>query len=80
MRIRLLGDAHDATGFALAGVDGVTCRTRDTLLAALDAAMRDPDVGVIMVSPSAAALAPDQIGRDRDRAKLPIIVVLPERS
>lgn len=78
MEIRLIGDSHDVIGFGLAGVDGVECRTRPELVAALDAAVRDPSVALIIVSPRAAALGADVIAQQRESVRLPITVVLPE--
>ena len=78
MEIRLLGDRHDVIGFGLAGVDGIDCRTRPELVAALDAAARDPNVALVIVSSRAAALGPDVIARQRESVQLPITVVLPD--
>lgn len=79
MHLRYIGGAHDGTGFALAGVDSVECRSRAELVDALDAARRDPLVAVIVVGAEAATLAEDVIAGMRDAARLPITVVLPGR-
>lgn len=78
MEIRLIGNRHDVIGFGLAGLDGVECRTRPELVAALDAAERDPSVALVIVSPRAAALGTDIIARLRESVRLPIVVVLPD--
>jgi vacuolar-type H+-ATPase subunit F/Vma7 len=77
MHVRLLGDARDVTGFALAGVDGEECRTRGELLRALEGARRDPNLGIIIVSADVAALAEEVIADMRESARFPIAVVLP---
>ncbi len=79
MHVRVIGDGHDVTGFGLAGVESEECHTRGELVDALDAARHDPQVAIIVVSPAAAALADDVIGRMRESAHLPITIVLPER-
>ena len=78
MHVRLLGDRHDVTGFALAGVDSEECRTRAQLLTALERARHDPGIAVVIVSPRVAALAGDVIQDMRDAPHLPITIVLPE--
>jgi vacuolar-type H+-ATPase subunit F/Vma7 len=78
MHVRLLSGAHDVTGFALAGVDSEECRTRAELLDALDRARRDPEIGIVVVSPELAALAGDAIEALRDSPHLPITIVLPD--
>jgi vacuolar-type H+-ATPase subunit F/Vma7 len=78
MEIRLIGDRHDIIGFGLAGVDGIECRTRPELVAALDAAAHNPAVALLIVSSRAAALGADVIARQRQSVHLPITVVLPD--
>jgi vacuolar-type H+-ATPase subunit F/Vma7 len=80
MRVRLIGDTQDVTGFALAGIDSQACTTRAELVRALDAACHNPAVAIVMVSAAVAALAGDEIQHMRDSAHLPIAIVLPERS
>jgi len=77
MHIRMIGDGHDGIGFGLAGVESIACRTGPELAAAVDEAEHDPDVGIIMLSPSAAALDPDLVGRLRAACHMPITIVLP---
>jgi len=77
MQIRLIGDARDVTGFALAGLDGVECRTRDEVAAALGESARDPAAAIVLVSDEAAALAPEELERFRRRVDAPIVVLLP---
>ena len=80
MDIRLIGDRHDVIGFGLAGINGVECRTRSELVAALEAAEHDPSVALVIVSPRVAALGSDVIARLRDAVRLPIMIVLPDNS
>ena len=80
MHIRLIGDLHDVTGFALAGVEGEECHSRAELVEALDVARHDPDVAIVVVSPGVAALAQDVIDDMRATPHLPITIVLPGRQ
>ena len=77
MHVRLLGDADDVTGFALAGVAGEECHNREEALAALDRARHDPDVAILVLSPVVAALVEDVVEPMRDATSLPITIVLP---
>jgi vacuolar-type H+-ATPase subunit F/Vma7 len=77
MHVRLIGDAHHATGFALAGVESDECHTRAEVVGALEAARQDPDVAIVMVAPELAALADDVVGEMRESSHLPITIVLP---
>lgn len=79
MHVRLIGDAHDVTGFSLAGLDCAECHTRAELMRAIDAARLDADIAVIVVSPATAGLAPELIEEMREASRLPITVVLPPR-
>lgn len=80
MQVRFIGDARDAIGFSLAGVDSVDCHSRGELVDALEAARLDRDVAIVVVSPAAAALAEDLIERMRNATDLPIALVLPDRQ
>lgn len=79
MHLRFIGGAHDGTGFSLAGVDSIECRSRAELVDALDAARHDPHVAVVVVGSEVAGLAGDLIAVMRDATRLPITIVLPAR-
>jgi vacuolar-type H+-ATPase subunit F/Vma7 len=79
MRLVVLGDRATATGFALAGVESVACRTRDEVIGAItDVIGRDARVGIVLVSSSAYRLAPDVVEPLRERVGGPIVSVLPD--
>lgn len=80
MHVRFIGDARDAIGFSLAGVDSVDCQSRGELVDALEAARLDRDVAIVVLSPAAAALVEDVIERMRNATDLPIPLVLPDRQ
>ncbi len=82
MRLILLGDADDARGFRLAGVETTVCRTRDDVERAAAAVLEDGDgeIGVVLVSESVCQLAPSAMDALQDRPRWPILVVLPEQG
>jgi vacuolar-type H+-ATPase subunit F/Vma7 len=77
VQVRLIGDARDVTGFALAGVESQECETGAGFVRALDEARRDPDVAIVVVSASLASFAEDLIEEMRESVHLPIVIVLP---
>jgi vacuolar-type H+-ATPase subunit F/Vma7 len=76
--MKIIGDPLDVVGFGLAGVDAVACPTRADLEHAIEEAQGDASLALLIVSPGAAALAPDLIARLRESPRLPITVVLPD--
>lgn len=77
MQIRVIGSERDVTGFGLAGVHGIACRTRAEVAASLAQWAHDPAIAIVLVSHDAAALAADDIQRFRATVDVPIVVVLP---
>jgi vacuolar-type H+-ATPase subunit F/Vma7 len=81
MRLVLLGDADDARGFRLAGVETTVCRTRDDVERAVAdlSGNGDEQTGVVLVSERVYRLAPGVVDALHDRPRWPILVVLPGR-
>ena len=77
MAIRLLGNRHDVIAFGLAGLETVECRTRAELQGAIDDAVSERHVALLIVAPAVAALGPDLVGALRESNHPPIAVVLP---
>ena len=78
MRLVLLGDADDARGFRLAGVESTVCRTRDDAQRAVDECLHgDRPAGVVLVSECVYRLAPMLFDELQDRPRWPIVMVLP---
>ena len=64
MKVFVLGDADDVTGFALAGVPGSVCRTRPDLHEALRRSPADPETPLLLlVSESVRQLDPSAVDR-----------------
>ncbi|HOV47288.1 MAG TPA: V-type ATP synthase subunit F [Anaerolineae bacterium] len=61
MRLQVIGHQDAVWGFALVGVPGCIVTTAEELHAALDAALADATVGIIMVTDDVAALARERI-------------------
>jgi len=61
MRLQVIGHQDAVWGFALVGMPGCIVTTAEELHAALDAALADATVGIIMVTDDVAALARERI-------------------
>lgn len=78
MRILLVGEALDAHGFALAGVEAVCPEDADTARAHLArAAGAEPPIGLLLVSERIAALVPRDVERLARSERPPAVLVLP---
>jgi vacuolar-type H+-ATPase subunit F/Vma7 len=78
MRIVVAGRVDDVRGFTLAGVETACCDTAPAaaaILTSLGAA--DPPIGLLIVSPWLASVAPDRLQRLRGRKGPPIVLMLP---
>ena len=82
MRLVLLGDADDARGFRLAGVETTICRTRADVDHAVAQLFEDggEPTSVVLVSAPVHHLAPSVIDALQDRPRWPILVLLPEHG
>ena len=75
MRLLVAGRGHEVRGFALAGIDTVTCDSRTqvhTVLVGLGA-----DVGLLIVSRWFEQAAAESLAQIRDRSGPPIVLTLP---
>ncbi len=80
MKIRLVGDAGDALGFSVAGIESVVVGDRREAERALAAVEAETEVGLLLVSASVDDLRPRALERIRRRRGLPALVVLPAPS
>jgi V/A-type H+-transporting ATPase subunit F len=80
MKIYLISDNNDTqTGFKFTGVDGCVVHTREALLKELNAAIADPDMGIVLIMERLAAAFPDIINNVKLNRRLPLIVEIPDR-
>ena len=79
MKIAVVGSREDVRGFALAGLTGQVAEGVPEVEAALAAAAREgSEAGLLLVSASAARLAPEAIAALERREGAPVALVLPE--
>lgn len=80
MKMYLISDNVDTyTGMRLAGVDGVIVHEKDELREALNVAMSDESIGVILLTEKFGREFPDIIDQIRLEKKMPLLIEIPDR-
>lgn len=67
------------TGMRLAGVDGVVVHEREELYQALQDALQDKTVGIVLLTEKLGREFPDMIDQFRLERKMPLLVEIPDR-
>ena len=76
----LISDNVDTyTGMRLAGVDGVVVHEREELYQALQDALQDKTVGIVLLTEKLGREFPDMIDQFRRERKMPLLVEIPDR-
>ncbi len=79
MKMYVISDNADTfMGFRLAGVDGVVAHEKQAVLDALDAAITDRTLGILLMTEKVAALCPERVEALR-MGGMPLLVVIPDR-
>lgn len=80
MRMYLISDNVDTyTGMRLAGVEGCVVHEKNQLKSALEKAVSDKDIGIILLTEKFGREFPDIIDDVRLNRKLPLIIEIPDR-
>jgi vacuolar-type H+-ATPase subunit F/Vma7 len=80
VKVRVVGDKILVGMFRLAGVPGSTPSSFESTGAAIDAYLREPDVGVVLVGSSYAAGMGARFRPYLQRRKLPMVLRIPDRQ
>ncbi len=76
----LISDNVDTlTGMRLAGVDGIVVHEREELRQALENAMNDKDIGIILLTEKFGKEFPDLINEMRLERTQPLLIEIPDR-
>lgn len=70
-------DTH--TGMRLAGVDGVVVHEREELKEALENVLKDPTVGIVLLTEKFGHEFPDIIDEFRLERRMPLLIEIPDR-
>ncbi len=80
MKMYLISDNVDTlTGMRLAGVDGVVVHERNELREAIENAMTDKTVGIILLTEKFGREFPDLIDKIRLEHTMPLLIEIPDR-
>ena len=77
MKLLVIGNQDAVWGFALAGVRGQIVNTAKELDRAIDAALADEEVGIVLVTEDAANLARQRVESLMVRRATPLVVEIP---
>ena len=80
MKAFLISDNHDTLVLMrLAGIPGVIAHGRDETTEAVDKALKDRDLAIIVITELAAESIPEKVQSLRKRDSLPLLVEIPDR-
>ena len=77
MKALVVGNQEAVLGFSLVGVHGQIAKTDAEVDRALDEALKDPDVGIVLVTADAARLIPSRMNQLKMRSAVPLVVEIP---
>ncbi|HIR93258.1 MAG TPA: V-type ATP synthase subunit F [Candidatus Egerieimonas intestinavium] len=80
MKMYLISDNVDTqTGMRLAGVDGVVVHTREELKNALETALSDKEIGILLLTEKFGREFPEIVDDVKLNHKIPLIIEIPDR-
>lgn len=80
MRFYLISDNVDTSvGLRLAGIEGEIVQDQNGVKAALDKAMNDKEIGIVLITTKLYKLCPEYISDIKSRISVPIITEIPDR-
>lgn len=80
MKLFLISDNLDTyTGMRLAGIDGIVVHEKNEFVEALDKAMADKEIGVILVTERFNKEYPEIIEDVKLNKRIPLVIYIPDR-
>ena len=80
MRVFCISDNVDTQmGLRLAGIEGVVVHTKEEVITTLDELIKDPDIGIILMTTIIVDLAPEIISEYKLNLRSPLLVEIPDR-
>lgn len=80
MKSFLISDNRDTwVGMRLADINGIIIHEKDELLEALNAARKDEEIGLIIMTEKTVDLAKDEIMEFKLKVARPLIIEIPDR-
>lgn len=80
MKSFLISDNRDTwVGMRLAGINGIMVHEKSEVIKAMKEAMKDPEIGIIIVTEKIVDVAKDEIMEWKLKKKKPLIIEIPDR-
>ncbi|GHU45852.1 V-type ATP synthase subunit F [Clostridia bacterium] len=80
MRLFYISDNIDtAAGLRLAGIDGVVAHTSEEVNTALDYAVADEEIAIVLVTEKVTELAREKVYKSKMNAMRPLVTEIPDR-
>lgn len=77
MKVWVIGHVDAVLGFALVGVHGETADTIESMNKALDNALANPELGLVLVTEDCSKLASERMTRLKSRIEPPLFLEIP---
>jgi V/A-type H+-transporting ATPase subunit F len=77
MKVRVIGHPEAVLGFSLVGVEGQAAATTEEVNRALDEALANPEIGIVLVTQDMARLVEARMDYLKLRSTVPLIVEIP---
>lgn len=77
MKILVIGNQEAVLGFSLVGVQGKAVKSAPMAHQALDNALANPELGIILVTEDVAALIESRMEQLKLRSTIPLVVEIP---
>lgn len=80
MRAFMISDNIDTfVGLKFAGIDSIVLHSREELIEKLEELKKNKDIGIIILTEKAAALAEDKVREIKLSKSIPLVVEIPDR-
>jgi V/A-type H+/Na+-transporting ATPase subunit F len=77
MKVFVIGHSEAVLGFSLVGLAGQVATTSAEVNQALDAALVNPDIGIVVVTNDVAGLITSRMNQLKLRREIPLVVEIP---
>lgn len=80
MKMFLISDNIDtSTGMRLAGISGVVVHTKQEVTRAINEALKDKEIGILIITEKLGSLVPEILDNIKINYPLPLVVEVPDR-
>lgn len=81
MRLFLICDNDDTLlGLRLAGIEGTMASDSETVKTALENALKDKEIGIVLINETLTKISSEEIDEFRKANNVPIIVEIPDKD